>query len=251
MLVLLALQLAASGQSPRPVAQPALTTDQVVAQLVQRNEDRAALLKHYESCRYYSVDYVGFPSDKSAEMLVDMHFSAPAQKEFRILKQHGSRLLLDHVLEELIQTEKEALDKPNLGRTDLTPNNYEFRLVSTDIIAGQPQYVLDVTPRFKSKFLYRGKIWVDANDFAVTRVSAQPAKSVSFWISHTEIQHEYKKIGEFWLPARNTSVAHVRFGGTARLTIDYRDYHIGAPESGSDLDACAQAAGEVQLSENP
>ncbi len=248
LLVALALLTAASAQSARPAAPP-LTTDQVVAQLMQRNRDRAALLKHYESCRYYSVDYVGFPSEKSAEMLVDMRFNAPAQKEFRILKQQGSRLLLDHVLNELIQTEKEALDKPNLGRTDLTPDNYEFRLIGTDTIAGQPQYLLEVTPRFKSKFLYRGKIWVDANDFAVSRVSAQPAKSVSFWISHTEIQHEYKKVGEFWLPARNTSIAHVRFGGTARLTIDYRDYQIGPRQPGSSSDACAEADGDAQISE--
>ena len=249
LLVALALQPAALGESPRANAQPALTTDQVVAQLVQHNQVRAALLRNYESCRYYSVDYVGFPSEKSAEMLVDMHFNAPAQKDFRILQQHGSRLLLDHVLGELIQTEKEALDKSNLGRTDLSPSNYEFRLVGTETIAGHPQYVLEVAPRFKSKFLYHGKIWVDANDFAVSRVSAQPAKNVSFWISHTEIQHEYKKIGEFWLPARNTSIAHVRFGGTAKLTIDYRDYRIGAPESSSSSDGCAQALGEVQISE--
>jgi len=248
MLVLLALQSAASGQSSPAAAQPALTTDQIVAQLVQRNQDRAALLKHYESCRYYSIDYVGFPSDKSAEMQVDMHFSAPAQKEFRIIKQHGSRLLLDHVLEELIQTEKEALDKPNLGRTDLTPSNYEFRLIGTDTIAGVPQYVLAVAPRFKSKFLYRGKIWVDANDFAVSRVSAQPAKNPSFWISHTDIEHEYQKIGEFWLPARNTSVAHVRFGGTARLTIEYRDYRIGDAQPGAAYGICDELAG-AQISQ--
>ncbi len=237
--------MVASAQSPKPP----LTTNQVVAQLVQRNQERAAQLRHYQSCRYYSVDYVGFPMEKSADMLVDMHFNAPAQKEFHILQQHGSHLLLDHVLGELIQTEKEALDKPNLGRTDLTPDNYEFRLIGTDTISGKPQYVLEVTPRFKSKFLYRGKIWVDANDFAVSRISAQPAKSVSFWISHTDIEHEYKKIGEFWLPSLNTSVAHVRFGGTARLTIEYRDYHIGAQGPGSNLDACTQAPDDAQVSE--
>ncbi len=240
--------MVASAQAPKP-PKPPLTTNQVVAQLVQRNQDRAAQLKHYESCRYYSVDYVGFPEEKSAEMLVEMNFNAPAQKEFRILQQHGSRLLLDHVLGELIQTEKEALEKSNLGRTDLTPDNYEFRLIGTGTIAGKPQYVLEVTPRFKSKFLYRGKIWVDANDFAVSRISAQPAKSVSFWISHTDIEHEYKKIGEFWLPALNTSVAHVRFGGTARLTIEYRDYHIGAPPPGSNLNLCTQAADDLQVSQ--
>jgi hypothetical protein len=247
-LAVLAMQIVASAQSPS-ATQQSLTKDQVVAQLVQHNQDRAAQLKQYESCRYYSIYYVGFPAEKSAEMLVDVQFNAPAQKEFRIVKERGSRLLLDHVLGELIRTEKEALEKSNLGRTDLTPENYEFRLIGTDTIAGQPQYLLEITPRFKSKFLYRGKIWVDANDFAVSRVSAQPAKSISFWISHTDIEHEYKKIGDFWLPSLNTSIAHVRFGGTARLTIEYRDYHIGASDPGSNLDACGQAADGMQVSE--
>jgi len=248
LLAILVLPCAAPGQSPA-VRQTPLNTDQVVSQLVQRNQHRAALLKHYESCRYYSVDYVGFPSQKSAEMVVDVAYDAPAQKQFRVLKEQGSRVLLDHVLRELIQNEKEALEKANLGRTDLTPDNYEFQLVGTDTIAGQPQYVLEVTPRFKSKFLYHGKIWVDATDFAVTRLSAQPSKNISFWISHTEIQHDYKKIGEFWLPVRNTSVTHVRFGGTAKLKIDYRDYRIGTAQPGSPSDVCSQSANDIQLSE--
>jgi hypothetical protein len=248
-LAALALPCVARAQSPARKAQTSLTTDQVVSQLVQRNQSRAALLKHYESCRYYSVDYVGFPSGKTAAMVVDMAYDAPAQKQFHIVKEQGSRVLLDHVLGELIQNEKEALDKANLGKTDLTPSNYDFRLVGTDTIAGQPQYVLEVSPRFKSKFLYHGKIWVDANDFAVSRVEAQPAKNVSFWISHTEIQHEYKKVGEFWLPSRNTSVSHVRFGGTATLKIDYRDYRIGDPQPGSGSDVCSPAAAQLDLSE--
>jgi hypothetical protein len=240
----------ANGQAAGGDTLPLSNTDQVVAQLVQHNQLRAALLKHYESCRYYSVNYVGFPSDKSAEMVINMAYDAPAQKEFHIVKEQGSRLLLDHVLAELIRNEKEALEKQNLGRTDLTPDNYGFKLIGTDSIAGRPQYVLSVTPRFKSKFLYNGRIWVDANDFAVSRVSAQPAKNISFWISHTEIEHEYKKVGEFWLPAQNTSVTHVRFGGTATLKIDYRDYRIGEQQPGVSSDLCSQPLAKARLSEH-
>ncbi|MFZ0706168.1 MAG: hypothetical protein WAM71_11235 [Candidatus Korobacteraceae bacterium] len=249
--ILLAVVLVVSSQAGQAQAgtdAPSLSTDEVVARLVQHNQLRAAQLKHYESCRYYSLNYVGFPADKSAAMVVDMAYDAPAQKQFRVLKEEGSKLLLDHVLRELLQSEKEALDKENFGRTDLTPNNYEFQMVGTDSIAGQPQYVLEVKPRFKSKFLYTGKIWVDANDFAVSRVAAQPAKNVSFWISHTEIEHEYKKVGEFWLPAHNTSTTKVRFGGTAKLKIDYRDYRIGEPQPGAASDVCGQT-GQMQLSE--
>lgn len=246
-LLSLLVTMASPGQPPSQVAQPPVTTEQVVSELVRHNQDRAAALKHYQSCRYYSVNYVGFPKNKQAAMLVEMAFDAPAQKQFHIVKQEGSQLLLDHVIGELIENEKEALDTANRGKSDLTPQNYSFQLVGTETIDGQPQYLLEVTPRFKSKFLYRGKIWVDANDFAVTRVSAQPAKNPSFWISHTEISHEYKKVGEFWLPAHNSSVTHVRLGGTAKLSIDYRDYRIGN-SSGSTGEFCA-ADPEMQLSE--
>ena len=248
LLVAFALPLAGRGQSPVPNAQASLTTDQVVSELVRHNQNRAAALKHYESCRYYKVDYVGFPRNKSAAMVVEMAFDAPAQKQFHVLKQEGSEILLDHVIRELIQNEKEALDAPNLGKTDLSPQNYTFQLVGTDNFGGKPQYILEVAPRFKSKFLYHGKVWVDADDFAVTQVSAQPAKNPSFWISHTEIHHEYKKIGEFWLPARNSSVTHVRFGGTAKLSIDYRNYRIG--DSSADTAGVCDSSSGVQVSQN-
>lgn len=248
LLLALAAQSIAAAQ-PAPSHQPQnLNTEQVVQQLVLHNQQRAALLKHYESCRYYSVDYVGFPSDKSAQMIVNMSYDAPAQKQFHIVKEQGSRLLLDHVLGELIQNEKEAAEKPNIGKLDLTPSNYDFQLIGTDTIAGQPQYVLEVKPRIKSKFLYQGKIWVDAKDFAVRRLSAQPARNVSFWISHTDIEHEYKKVGEFWLPAQDKSTTHVRFGGIAKLKIDYRDYRIGDVSQDATSYACVPGS-QAQISE--
>jgi hypothetical protein len=240
LLATLALPSLARAQAASANQQLSLTADQVVNQLVEHNQRRAERLQHYQGCRVYVVDYVGFPSDKSAAMVVDMAYDAPAQKQFRVVKEQGSKLLLDHVLHALLQNEKEALSPANLGRSDLTPSNYEFQLLGTDSIAGEAQYVLAVTPRFKSKFLYTGKIWVNAKEFAVSRVEAHPAKNISFWISNTEIQHEYKKVDSFWLPAHNTSITKVRFGGTATLKIDYRDYRIGEAQAGADL--CADVA---------
>jgi hypothetical protein len=74
---------------------------------------------------------------------------------------------------------------------------------------------------------------VDAHDFAVTRIEAEPARNPSFWIKKTDIRHVYEKIGEFWLPEQNYTVTTVRLGGKAILTIDYQDYRI-VPER-SDL----------------
>ena len=192
-------------QSANAVGPASLDATQIVAQLMAKNQQRSALLGHWEGCRHYSLDYTGFPSGRSAEMVVEVKFDAPSKKQFRIVSEDGSRLLLNLVLKELLVNEKEALGEENRIKTALTPDNYEFRLAGSDESSGRPQYVLEVTPLSTNKFLYRGKIWVDATDFAVTRILAEPAKNPSVWISHTAIEHRYSKIGNFWLPASNIS----------------------------------------------
>jgi hypothetical protein len=101
--------------------------------------------------------------------------------------------------------------------------------------------VLKVEPRAKDKFLYYGRIWVDAEDFAVVRLEAEPAKNPSFWTRKTEIEQVYIKIGDFWLPSHNHSVTAIRLGGSAELTIDYKDYEITGASEVSSLSSARSA----------
>ena len=89
-----------------------------------------------------------------------------------------------------------------------------------------PVYVLAVQPKMPTKFVYRGRIWVNAQDFAVCRIEAEPAQNPSFWIRQTQIHHAYLKVGDFWFPAENRSVSTLRLGGRATLTIEYENYKI-------------------------
>lgn len=207
-----------------------LTTDSVVEQLLVANTRRAEGLRGYHGKRSYQVDYRGFPGSRHAEMQVEASYVAPDKKEFKIVSQSGSKLLINRVLLRLLESEKEALQEPMRQQTELSLRNYEFRFVETQHAPDGEFYVLEVKPRVNSKYLYRGQIWVDAHDFAVARIESEPAKNPSFWISRTRIRHQYAKVGEFWLPAHNESVTQVRLGGKAVLTIDYTDYEItGAP----------------------
>ena len=81
-------------------------------------------------------------------------------------------------------------------------------------------------PKTRNKFLYRGKIWVDAKDFAVVRIEGEPGKNPSMWIKKTGIAHRYVKVDDFWLPAENHSESFIRLGGKATLSIEYQDYKI-------------------------
>ena len=69
----------------------------------------------------------------------------------------------------------------------------------------RPAYVLSVEPISPSKFLYKGKIWVDAAEFAVAKMEVQPANNPSFWISRTLIHHTNGITNGFWLPEQNRS----------------------------------------------
>jgi hypothetical protein len=189
-----------------------------------RNQERAELLRGYTAKRHYQVEYHGFPATLAASMDVDVTYDAPTSKHFQIVSQTGSGLLIDRVFKKLLKSEEEAAQ--DQGRTALTTANYNFSLAGSEIDSGRKLYILNVAPKADGKLLYRGRIWVDADDYAVARIEAEPAQNPSFWIRKTEIHHVYSKTGDFWLPATNRSVTKVRVGGTAVLTIDYGTYRI-------------------------
>ncbi len=205
-------------------AKVTLTSAEIVAQMLRNNRERADELKHYQSLRHYEVNYKGYAVNLDAKLTVEADYDAVSGKTFRIVSQSGSRLLVDKVLKRLVESEKEA--QQNKKANDLTPANYKFQLTGIENVGDRPAYVLAVEPLVDSKYLYRGKIWVDATDFAVAKIEAAPARNPSLWISSTAINHQYVKTDGFWLPAQNRSESKIRVGGTAVLTIDYGTYHV-------------------------
>lgn len=209
-------------------APAALSVDQIVARLTEANKRRRDDLEGYKEERHYSVTYHGFPADLSAKMAVEVTYEAPETKNFRILSQTGSKLLADHVLKKLLTTEEAAARDPR--ETALNTENYGFTLLGEELVGNRPCYKLQVTPKGDSKLLYQGTVWVDADDYAVTKIDARPAHNPSFWIRSTKIHHIYAKTGPFWLPEHNESDTDVRFGGRAVLTIDYGTYQTTAAD---------------------
>lgn len=202
-----------------------LSAPEIVALMTAHNERRAANLAAYRSTRVYQLDYSGFPSSRHAKMTATVHFQA-GRKTFAIVSEEGSKILLNRVLHRLLESEQEASDRENQERTALTEKNYDFSPLGRGVVDDRECYILQVKPKRDNKFLYDGRIWVDAQDFAVVRIEAHPAKNPSFWISQTTVEHHYLKRGEFWLPANNRSSSKVRLGGRAFLTIDYGRYEV-------------------------
>src|ERR1019366_4377238 len=217
-----------SGSLPPSITTAPLSVDQVVNNLVLNDVERAQALRHYESTRVYHLAYRGFPGDRDAGMTVEATYDSPSTKSFKVISQTGSKLVIDRVFKRLLESEKEAAEPEMHARTLLNRDNYDFALIGFESSAPGGQYVLAVYPKAKSKYLYRGKVWVDGTDFAVTRIDAEPAQNPSFWTKKSEIRHEYMKVQDFWFPRRNESVSYIRRGGRPTLTIDYDNYRVGA-----------------------
>jgi hypothetical protein len=214
------------GDSNPPSPSTSLSADQIVDNLVRKNNERAQSLLHSQSTRVYRLVYKGFPSDREAEMTVVATYDRPASKQFKVISQSGSKLIQDRVFKRLLESEKEATQPAMSASTQLNRDNYTFQLLSYEPSKTGGQYILQVVPKAKTKYVYHGKIWVDATDFAVTHIEAEPAINPSFWTKKNEIRHDYKKVQSFWLPVRNESISYIRLGGQATLTIEYKDYQV-------------------------
>jgi len=114
---------------PPSITTAPLTVRQVVSNLVRKDAERARALRHYESTRIYHLAYRGFPSDRDAEMTVVATFDSPSTKNFKIISQSGSKLIIERVFKRLLESEKEAAEPEIHTRTLLNPENYDIALV--------------------------------------------------------------------------------------------------------------------------
>ena len=165
-----------SGTPATSKSSTSLSADQVVDNLVRKNQERAQALLHSEGTRVYHLSYRGFPGDRDAEMTVEATYDSPSTKEFKVISESGSKLILNRVFKKLLEGEKEAAQPAVSARTQLNRDNYTFELLAYEPSNAGGQYVLGVTPKSRSKYVYRGKVWVDGTDFAVTHLEAEPVR---------------------------------------------------------------------------
>ena len=220
-LLLLRFPLLAQQETP---SSP-LTADEVINRLVAMNEVRAKALESYSSVRSYSLE-CHCVSHKKADMVVRADYQAPDKKTFTIVSESGSGTVRNKVFKKLMEAEQESMREENQQRSAISLENYSFTVVEHQKTEGAEVYVLQAEPKTKNKFLFRGKIWVDGRDFAITRIEGQPAVNPSWWTVRTDFKRSYQKVGEFWLPELNESETKVRVFGTANLCIEYGQYEI-------------------------
>jgi hypothetical protein len=203
-----------------------LSADEIVNRMMEKNAQRRAELQHYVSDRTYTLTYSGTGGDHHAEMAVRAEYAAPGHKKLTIMAESGSKVLCAEVLRKLVEGEQETADKADWARAMFSPDTYTLQLLGQEQLDGIVTWVLHVDPKSTSRVGYRGKLWVSADDYAMVRLQAEPAKNPSWFVSHPSFDAWYMRRGDVWVPERNISTTHVRIGGDAKVTIDYGQYAV-------------------------
>jgi len=218
---------------------PGVTEDQIVRELLTHNELRKSRLAAYASLRTYRVADV--KGKVHAEEIGRMDFHAPDKKTFVVTSEGGSGLIRHLALNPLIASEIETSSGKEHHDSAIAPENYIFTLLGEQQVGRFRCFVLQAAPRRKEKYLFEGKLWIDAQDYAVVRIEGRPAKKLSFWIEGAEFVRQYQKIGTFWLPQRDETLVQVRMYGEKVLTIDHQDYVVKEAQSKEPLSPAAEA----------
>jgi len=199
-----------------------LTAGEIVERMVAQDAQRQALTQGYAGMRRYVLENDGM--HKRAEMVVRVSGDSDGTKHFEILSEQGWKAAQKHVLHKMLESESQTSLPETRVKTRLSRDNYEFKMVDQENVGDRQAYAIDVTPKRRDQYLFAGRIWVDAEDYALVRADGNPSKNPSFWTKHVHFVHTYQKNGPFWFPVSTESITDARIFGKASMTIEYFDY---------------------------
>jgi hypothetical protein len=215
-LILLASPLLVRAQNTVP------SPDEIVGRMGAHDAQRQRSTEGYEGMRKYILENEGL--HKHAEMIVRVNGDPDGTKHFEILSEEGWKAAHKHVLRKMLDSEAETSRPGERAKSRLNADNYNFQMVGIEAVGDRPAYVLELTPKRKEKYLFRGRIWVDTEDYALVRAEGNPAENPSFWTKSTHFVHSYGKNGLAWFPVTTKSVTEARIFGTTYVNIEYFDY---------------------------
>lgn len=214
--------LASSSAVAAENSASAPTAEEIVARMAAHDLQRQSSAEGYAGMRRYVLENLKFK--KRAEMLVKVKGDQDGTKHFEVVSEDGWGGARKHVFHKMLESESETSRPEIRASAKLNSENYEFELFGTEELAGRVAYVLEVRPKRDEKSLFRGRIWVDAEDYALARAEGNPAKKPSFWTKRIHFVQVYRKSGPLWFPFSTRSVTEAHLFGTTDVNIDYFDY---------------------------
>ena len=203
-----------------------LTGDDIIARVLERNRLRNERLKRYSAVRTYEIR--NLEGKLAAQAVVRVDYEAPDKKTFKKTSEKGPGIVRYLVFDRLMQSENETSSGREHHNSAITSANYAFTLAGEEELGPYHCFVLEAAPKRKDKYLFEGKIWIDADDFAVVKIAGHPARKPSFWVNRADFVRQYQRINGFWVPLRDETYVEVKIYGRRVFTVDHQQYLINS-----------------------
>lgn len=199
------------------------TSDEILTTVEAEIARHHVLLKEYSVSRQYTMENFRFGKQAAVDVL--MNYRMVEGERYTVLTRTGSDKL-NSIIDQVLASEATASAPAENARHQITAANYRARLLGIEIVARHSCYVLDLTPKFKNRFLIAGKVWVDAENYGVVRIEGQFAASMSMLVGTPHISEEFAEVDGFWLPLHVRSITSSFLLGPTELNILFTNYQF-------------------------
>ncbi len=91
---------------------------------------------------------------------------------------------------------------------------------------GRACRVVAIVPKKSSPYLFRGTIWVDAQDGSIVKLEGVASKAASVLAGATQVSRQYANMNGLPMATRATAVAGSWLLGQTTIDIDYSGYEM-------------------------
>jgi hypothetical protein len=203
-----------------------LRGNDIIRRMIERNHLRAEHLKSYSAVRTYEIR--DLDGQVSAQAVIRVDYHAPGMKTLQKVSEGGSWTVRHFVFDRLLQSEEETSSGQEQREAAISEENYSFTIVGEANLGSNHCYIVEAKPKRMEKYLFEGRLWIDAQDFGIAKISGHPATKLSFWINRANFVREYQRIDGFWLPYQDETIVDVKVHGTKVFHIEHQQYVINA-----------------------
>jgi hypothetical protein len=213
-----------AAQQPAPALDEPAVIRMIDAAVARRFEH----VLGFTDVEHYAVYRGSDETHPVAEMTVRNSYKKGAGKQYTILSESGSALVLRFGLRPLLDNEKTINLPGNVERSWFNSANYAMKLKpgGTAPRNGRDCYVLTVAARRKAPNLIDGTLWVDAKSGIIVRLEGTATAKPSPLAGVTRMMRDYTEIGGFPMASHARAESNSLFIGRTVVTIDYSDYRL-------------------------
>lgn len=191
-------------------------------------KSRVACIASYTDTEHYKVFRGSDEVHPAAEMIVKTTYRPETGKNYEVLSESGSGIILKFGLKPLIANEK-ALNAPDkVSASWFVSANYEMTVQPGGPVLkdGRSCWQIAIKPRRKATNLIDGTLWVDAKDFSIVHLEGLSSKNPSLWSGPAHVMRAYVKVDGFAEAMHARAQSDSALIGRTVVTIDYEEYKI-------------------------